>query len=89
MGCGTNGSDAHDVIACGSGWAAIGFPNLVDCDKACDEPPSNFEQQGALCTVGAAGQMCTYFEYDGVKGCCLPTNPTTATADTFAECEAQ
>ena len=83
IGCGTS-SDAHDAVACGNGWV----PGFVSCERACQEPPANFDAtDGPMCIVPHDSAQCVYFEYEGIKGCCVRVQPPQGDSIAFAECE--
>lgn len=84
IGCGTD-SGPHDAVACGNGWV----PGFTSCDRACQEPPPNIDAtDGPMCTVQQESvHECAYFEYEGIKGCCVRVFPPQGEAVAFAECE--
>lgn len=66
----------HDTISCGTDWAAIGYTNAANCDRACEPMPAGWPGTGPTCpTVDttAPNPTCVFFDYMGVRGCCEPT----------------
>lgn len=104
VGCGTNSSPAHDVVACGSGWDAFVGPGLFSassfadgCERQCENPPAGYGSSQP------AGPSCTVIDpsihngHGGPTGCEYFTFddgtkgccfPTGTTPVVFLECEA-
>jgi hypothetical protein len=77
--CGGDSADPHVVGAC-VGWTDnVGNPYTGQCESGCKKPPAS---TGQSCDT-ALQQHCNAFDFDGTKGCCVPTADNLIK---FAEC---
>lgn len=71
--------DPHVVGAC-VGWTDnVGNPYTGQCEVACKKPPA---ATGQSCDT-TIQLHCNAFDFDGTKGCCVPTADNVIK---FAEC---
>ena len=95
VGCGTT-SDIHDTATC-DGWTYAGGGSAWSpkggCERACATEPANWNSTaGPICGVGSDAPdstTCSYFTFEGVKGCCQYNGSTADVSMRFYECVAQ